>query len=247
MVKDRVFALDELRGVMLIAIVLYHLGYDIAMFTPISLDWFWGDTVSTLRYFAAGSLMFVSGISCSLSRSNLRRGLRIFGLGLVITVVSLLLMPSQMILFGVLHYFGVMIVLFALIRPVLDAISPIWGGVSCALLFYLTYTIPDGYAQFLWYKLPMPKLLYDLGGLFWLGFPKAGFISSDYYPLLPWGWLLLLGGFVGIYCKRYGFPRWSVQRRSTVLSVIGKNTMIIYLVHQPIILGVLFLLGAITA
>lgn len=245
MVKDRVYALDELRGLMLIAIVLYHLGYDLAVFTPLQMDWFWGGAVSLLRYIAAATLMVVSGVSCSLSRSNLRRGLRIFGLGLLITAASHLAMPEQMIVFGVLHYFGVMILLFWLARPLIEAIPPLWGGAACLLLFYLSYPIPSGYAQLLHLRLPLPSSLYDWGGLFWLGLPAQGFVSSDYYPLLPWGWLFLLGGFIGLYCKRHGFPRWSTQQRSQILSIIGKNTMLIYLVHQPLFLGLLYLLGGV--
>lgn len=244
MVKDRVYALDELRGLMLIAIVLYHLGYDLAMFTSLKMDWFWGDTVSILRYISAGTLMAVSGVSCSLSRSNFKRGLKIFGLGLVITAASYFAMPDQVIVFGVLHYFGTMILLFWLARPLIEAIPPLWGGAACILLFYLTYHIPSGYVQFLQFKLALPSFLYNWGGLFWLGMPSQGFISSDYYPLLPWSWLFLLGAFIGLYCKQHGFPRWSTRQRSSMLSSIGKNTMVIYLVHQPLFLGLLFLFGA---
>lgn len=242
-IKERVYALDELRGLMLIAIMLYHLGYDLAVFTPLGMDWFWGNTVSILRYISAGTLMAVSGVSCSLSRNNFKRGLRIFGLGLLITAVSYVAMPTQMILFGVLHYFGAMILLFWLVRPLIEAIPPLWGGAASILLFYISYPVPQGHLQLLSYRLALPEALYRWGGLFWLGMPSANFLSSDYYPLLPWGWLFLLGGFVGLYCKQHGFPRWSTERRSRLLALIGKNTMILYLLHQPILLGLLFLLG----
>lgn len=244
-VKERIYSLDEIRGVMLIGIVLYHLGYDLALFTKLPMDWFWGGFVSTIRYIMAGTFMVVSGVSCSLSRSNLRRGIKTFCFAMVLTAATFFAMPEQIITFGVLHYFGVMTVIFALTKHILTKINPFVGMAISTMLFYLTYNIPSGFIQIFTLRVNLPSWLYGTKFLFWLGLPNSSFLSSDYYPILPWGWLFMLGGFMGMYFKKNGFPRWSMEPRSRFLGLIGKQTLIIYLVHQPIFLGLMWLFGLI--
>ena len=91
---------------MMIFVVLYHLGYDLAAIFGIDMPWFWNWPVQTFRDFMTGVLIVVSGFSCCLSKSNLKRGLMIFAIAMLLTAVTAAAMPSELILFGVLHFYG---------------------------------------------------------------------------------------------------------------------------------------------
>ena len=86
----RVHLMDELRGVLIIGVVLYHLLYDLAVLFPVGIPWMFSDWMNSVRNICAGALIVVSGISCHYTRSNWRRGLRAFGLGMLLTVVTAL-------------------------------------------------------------------------------------------------------------------------------------------------------------
>ena len=66
----------------------------------------------------AGVFVFVSGMVCNISRSNLRRGLKTFALGMALTLGTLLAMPDQLIAFGILHFMGAAMLLFAIVLTI---------------------------------------------------------------------------------------------------------------------------------
>jgi uncharacterized membrane protein len=84
--------------------------------------------------------------------------------------------------------------------------------------------------------------------LLWLGIRQMGRYMVDYYPLLPWFGVALLGVFFGLTLYPGGRPRFELADLSPkfplpALTFLGRNSLVIYLVHQPIILGALILLG----
>ncbi len=91
----RVHLMDELRGVLILGVVLYHLLYDLAVLFPVGIPWMFSPWMDQARNVCTGSLIVISGISCHYARSNLRRGLRTFGWGMLLTVVTGLVIPSQ--------------------------------------------------------------------------------------------------------------------------------------------------------
>ena len=238
----RVHLMDELRGVLIIGVVLYHLLYDLAVLFPVGIPWMFDPWMNHARNVCTGSLIVISGISCLYSRSNLRRGLRTFGLGLLLSLVTGIFMPSQFILFGILHFFGASMMLYALLRPLLERIPAIPGIVGCVLLFCLTWNVYSGYVNILGYTLHLPDFLYNKPLLFPVGFACQGLSSADYYPLLPWSFLFFAGSFFGRYVRAGKLPEFCYQSHFPWLSRLGSHTLIIYLVHQPVIYGVLTLL-----
>lgn len=235
--------LDEVRGILILLVCLYHLGYDLAAVFGLSMPWFFGSAVSLLRDGGAGLLMALSGVSCHLSRSNARRGAKTFALGMLLTAVTFAVMPSQRIVFGILHYFGLCMMLYAAGAKLLERVPPIVGAAVSAVLFAVTRPIGAGT---LWLPavglVRLPAGLYQSRFLFWLGFPAAGFFSADYYPLIPWGFLFLFGVFLGAYWKQNGFPRCFYADRAPYLAWAGRHTLIIYLLHQPLLYGGLLLI-----
>ncbi len=238
----RVHLMDELRGVLIIGVVLYHLLYDLAVLFPVGIPWMFSDWMNSVRNICAGALIVVSGISCHYTRSNWRRGLRAFGLGMLLTVVTALFIPSQLILFGILHFFGSMMMLYALLRPLLEKVPTMAGLLGSTLLFFLTWPIFSGFIRVLGVTVYLPEFLYNKPLLFPLGFACQGIASADYYPLIPWGFLFLAGSFFGRYVRAGRLPEFCYRSHLPLLARIGNHTMLIYLVHQPVIYGLLALI-----
>lgn len=238
----RVHLMDELRGVLIIGVVLYHLLYDLAVLFPVGIPWMFSDWMNSVRNICAGALIVVSGISCHYTRSNWRRGLRAFGLGMLLTVVTALFIPSQLILFGILHFFGSMMMLYALLQPLLEKVPTMAGLLGSTLLFFLTWPIFSGFIRVLGVTVYLPEFLYNKPLLFPLGFACQGIASADYYPLIPWGFLFLAGSFFGRYVRAGRLPEFCYRSHLPFLAWIGNHTMLIYLVHQPVIYGLLALI-----
>ena len=225
--KKRYHLLDMIRGICIIYVVLYHALYNLSEVFGGHYGFFYSDWMETIRICFVGTLMILSGISGSLTRSNFRRGLRTLGGGLLVTAVTAMAMPSQMITFGILHFFGCCMLLYAVIRPLTDRMPLAIGAVSSFVLFFLTrnlYSTVTG----------MPKLFV----LFALGF-RTGHTSADYYPMIPWVFVFLAGCFLGRLFARGDVPEIFEKDPVPALSLLGRHTLLIYLLHQPVIYGVM--------
>lgn len=244
--SGRIGLIDELRGFILLLMLFYHAVYDLVAIFGADIPWFysfWGDA---LQKYIASHFVVISGLSCRLSRNNLKRGLAAFLLAMAMTAVTLIVMPEQRVLFGVLHMLAVCMVLFALLRPLLDRIPTALGAPLFVGIFILTSYVPRGWLGFPPFITALPLSLYQSKWLFWLGFPNAGFFSSDYFPLIPWLFLFLAGTFLGVYAKKGQFPKAAYPTRIPWLAAIGRHTLIIYLLHQPITYGLLWIFFKLT-
>lgn len=238
--KKRIEILDVLRGILIILVVLYHLFYDLDGIFGVALPFFRTEWFETFRNCFVGMLILISGISCNLSRSNIRRGVRTLLCGMVITAVTFLFLPQERIVFGVLHFFGVSMILYGLFEKGIDRI-PMWCGfVFSMLLFLLTQNLYYGFFGIgsigIRFSFPFQNLF-----TFILGF-SAKIYSSDYYPIMPWFFLFLAGGFLGRDIKKRNLPGICYNCGFKWLQFIGRHTLMIYMVHQPLIYGILSLI-----
>lgn len=80
-----------------------------------------------------------------------------------------------------------------------------------------------------------------MGFLFPLGLHPLIFASADYYPLLPWIFLFLAGYWLGVAFLQRRAPEFCYREHLSALGWIGRHALIIYLVHQPVVYGVLWL------
>ena len=78
--------------------------------------------------------------------------------------------------------------------------------------------------------------------LYPLGFPGPGFSSADYFPLLPWLFLFLVGAALGGWCLDHRESRLLTAPLPRALTFPGRRSLLIYLLHQPVLYGVSFLL-----
>jgi uncharacterized membrane protein len=238
----RLWEVDTVRGIAIILMICYHLIFDLSYFGAYS-----GYMLSTPWQIFARSIgstfIFVLGVSLTLRYNRLKpkldqkqlfqkfllRGAKIFGWGMVVTVVTYFLLGYGFVVFGILHLLGLSTIL---VYPFLRSrwVSLVAGIVVIGLGIYI--------ARF---TSPSPWLL-------WLGVRQVGRYMVDYYPILPWFGIALLGVFVGLTLYPAGTPRFTLPDLSPKapirgLTFLGRHSLLIYLIHQPILLAILLLVG----
>jgi hypothetical protein len=125
----------------------------------------------------------------------------------------------------------------------IDKINPIVGMAVSAALFAVFYSVSAH--SLLFGLIKLPEALYKTNYLMPLGFYNSSFVSADYFAILPWLFMFLFGAFLGKYAKGGAFPSWTYKKRCKPLAFIGRNSLWFYLAHQPIIYGILFIIGII--
>jgi uncharacterized membrane protein len=180
--------------------------------------------------FFAGLFVVLSGISSTLSRGNTRRALKLLGLSILVTAATYIFDSSSAVYFGILHCLAACILIYGLTleksRPQTCAAAAV---VVLGLSIVLAFIMKKAPVRFDW-LLPF-------------GIHSRTYASFDYFPLLPWFSVFLAGTVMGksIYApKRSLIPK---RLPPTLLNVAGRHSLLIYIVHQPIILAVLWILG----
>ncbi len=235
--NKRIYALDEIRGVFYILMALYHLLYDLQFIFGVDVPLFVSVGMRLQPLIPLG-FCIITGISCNLTRHNLLRGFKVFGCGLLVTAATYIFMPDMFVAFGVLSMLGVSLVIIGLLSHVLHDLPPLPTTIASAVFFVALYVLV--------YVLPTPVFItnssyFESGALFLVGFPAPGFVSADYFPLLPWLFAVVFGHSLGrIILPK--LPQWTYQKHSTPLTFLGKHGLIFYILHQPVIYGILHLI-----
>ena len=109
------------------------------------------------------------------------------------------------------------------------------------LCFLLTRNVNEGMLGFEKFQLiELPQRWYCNMFTTYLGFPGPGFFSTDYFSLIPWFFLFVTGYFIyGIFKKKKWLNSTLLDWNCRPLSFVGRNTLFIYLIHQPVIYGIL--------
>ena len=238
--KNRVGFLDELRGFAIICMVIYHLMYNLKFIFGVDVPIFFDSWFYIVQTIYAGMFIFISGIVCNYSHNNLKRGAQCFFIAMVFTFVTAFVMPGSPDMFGVLHCLGICMMIYGLSEKALVKLPSFLGIIICVFLFMLTYDFHRGYsgiAGLLRFK--MPSELYSTSVLFPLGFPRSGFSSLDYFPLLPWLFLFIAGSFFGVYVKKGLMPAFFYKTHIKFFAAAGRYSLWIYVLHQVIIYPVL--------
>ncbi|MGA9097376.1 MAG: heparan-alpha-glucosaminide N-acetyltransferase, partial [Methanotrichaceae archaeon] len=193
--KGRFWEIDLIRGLAVVMMVLFHLAYDLSFFGIYALDiysgfWFYFAriTASIFILLVGVSLVLFASRSVNNGQGELRikllkRGTKIFSLGLGITAITYILIGKGFIIFGVLHFIGLSIILA---YPFLNfkKLNMVMGVIIIAVGLYLQ------------------NFAFGFPWLLWLGLSPMGFYTVDYFPLLPWFGLVLIGIYLGnaLYC-----------------------------------------------
>jgi uncharacterized membrane protein len=237
---SRLWEIDSARGIAILMMVIFHMVYDLSFFSmyPVNVaTGFWRN----FAYVTASLFLLVVGVSLVVSHDRalstlsgfplakkfLIRGAGIFALGLLVTIATWLYLHEGFVVFGILHLIGVSV-----------ALSPLffrfgkWNialGLACILIGFLISGMSG------------PAFLLPLGIM------PPGFTSVDYTPLFPWFGLVLIGLGLGSYLYAGGVRQFSLRPLPDIfvapLSLLGRHSLVIYLVHQPVII---LLLGLVT-
>ena len=243
--REKRFALiDALRGLALLNMLAMHFLYDVNVVFGREPGWYLRPGVHLWQQYICWSFILIAGFAFPWGRrKNLRRGLLLNACGLLITAVTLLFLPEEAIWFGILNFLGCAILLTIPFERGLKKLPPLLGLLLFFLLFLLFRHVESGVLAldgFL--RMRLPQALYRFRWLAPLGFPDAGFRSSDYFPMLPWYFLFLCG----FELHRIVMPRPALRRllqtRIPLLSAVGRRTLLVYMLHQPILYGLCLLL-----
>jgi len=263
--SNRFWEIDTLRGVAIVMMIIFHLMWDL---------WFFGVRPETVLY--AGfwkyfqrtiPILFLSlaGISLTLSyrfairtRGNkkglfkkfLLRGLKVFGLGMLITI-AVWAAGTGYVHFGILHLIGFSIIAaypflrYRWINFVLWILFVIGG-------YFLQDLRIDALASLAGYDSAAVSFLNaNPAWIAWLGLTPRGYVPVDYFPVIPWFGVVLLGVFLGntFYTtegRTFYLPDYSNWLPMRFLSFLGRHSLVIYVIHQPILIATLYLLGIIS-
>lgn len=218
MVDRRISDVDYLRFTAIMLMIIFHFSYDLNSFMNIKVNY----TALPLNFIgklSAFLFIFVSGVSCSMSRRPCKKGLQVLSLGMGITAVTFVFFRDEYIRFGILHLLGISMILGCAVRK----LNPFIIAVAAAIIWPL-----GAYLNSLTVKtfmlLPF-GLMYD------------GFITMDYYPLLPYFSLFLFG----IVMYKLWFKKGvSFTREAGFIKAVSSKSLWIYIIHQPVIVGIMY-------
>jgi uncharacterized membrane protein len=238
----RFWEVDLLRGCAIVLMVLYHLVFDLNYFAVYDIIVSSGFWLAVARLSASLFLLLV-GLSLTLSHSRarmlgredeyfsrlLKRSAWILGLALGVSIVTYFFIGRGFIVFGILHLIGLSLLLaYPFLR--LRRASFIFG-----LLFIL-------------FGIYVQNIIVEFPWLLWLGLAPHDFYSVDYFPFFPWFGVILMGMGLGSllypgYLRRISMPDFAGSSLVRGLSFLGRNSLAVYLVHQPVIIAFLYLSG----
>lgn len=191
--STRYALLDELRGLDLISMMLYHGTWDAVYLFGVAVPWYAGTPGRLWQQSICWGFILLSGFCLPMGHHPVKRGATVFGAGALVTAVTLLFMPENVVLFGVLTLLGSAMILTGLLEKALQKVPPVAGFLVSFALFALTYHTMDGYWGLGALRWLLPRGLYANCFTAYLGFYPLGFFSTDYFPLLPWLFLFWAG------------------------------------------------------
>ncbi|HKM04862.1 MAG TPA: heparan-alpha-glucosaminide N-acetyltransferase domain-containing protein [Lachnospiraceae bacterium] len=245
-VSKRYHLLDSVRGVTMLSMILYHATYDLVYLYNVTLGWF----DSLLGYAWQQSIcwifIFLSGMCWSLNSHPLKRGLLVSSLGILISFTTSIFLPDQLILFGILTFMGMTTLLMIPLHKLFIKMNPILGAFFSFLFFFLVRNLNNGFLGFEnLHILKIPNIFYKIPLLFMIGLPSSSFRSFDYFSLFPWIFLYTAGFFTWNSIKDNNVILKLFTCRFYPIEVIGKHTLSIYMLHQPILIGIFELVNAV--
>ena len=241
--SSRFIELDFLRGFAIIFMIIIHLMWDLAYFDIYPLN----QTLQNTNVIVQVMFFTLVGICLSINYNKtkerfkkelylhlIRRGLWIFILGMAITLATSILIPERPVLFGVLHCIGICVILSTPFLKLKKYNFPIASAMILIGIMIGMFTVEN------------PTALHLL-----IGLHPADFWSHtiDYFPLFPWLGVCLLGVVIGNVLYNGNERKIKIPNISKhipvspikAFSLVGKHSLVIYLVHQPIITGLLLL------
>lgn len=242
--KKRYKKLDEIRGLALLNMIAFHAAWDLVYIYGVNWRWYrsygahvWQQGICWTFILLSG---FCAGIGHAPGGRMLKRGAFVFLCGAAITAATLVAMPQNRVVFGVLTLIGSCMLIAGFLGKFLAKIPPPAGMAAGAFLFAVTRNVNDGWLGFeKWDLCRVPAALYRNFFTAYLGFPQKGFFSTDYFSLVPWVFLFMAGYFAARYFGEKNLMRHFEKGVSRPLGRLGRHSLLVYMAHQPAIYLVL--------
>lgn len=251
--------LDLIRGISLVSMIFYHASWDLVRTFGVPWPWFDSAGAEIWQKSICWTFILLSGICWPLGHHPLKRGLIVSACGGLITFFTVVFMPEDTIIFGILTLIGASMLLMIPLDRLLRKMNPAAGAALSFFLFLVFFHLNSqvisifGKVLYVW-----PEKLFH--GLFmtFLGFQEQGFYSVDYFSILPWTLLFVTGYFL---CRAAEKRNGRKQKEAsagragneslrgprllhlsfTPLNFFGRHSLLIYMLHQPIVYGILWL------
>ncbi len=233
--------LDSVRGLTLLSMTAYHAMWDLVYLFGAPFAWYGTQIGYVWQQSICWTFILLSGFCWGLGKNRLKRGLIVFAGGFVVTLATLLLMPENRVVFGVLTFLGTSMLLQILLEPFCKRCPSIVGMIAAFFLFVFLKDVNQGYFGIgAWKRMEMPQWLYANFATTFLGFPSRDFFSTDYFSLFPWYFLFLTGYFLLRFMQEKDLLHKLPDIHIAPLEWIGRHSLVIYMLHQPIVYGVLY-------
>ena len=236
--SDRFGEIDLLRTLAILLMIVYHTAYDLSAYYSLPIDPMHGGWLLLERATAHLFLLLV-GISFAISWGKMekngktlaarmkrivRRALGIFFCAMLVSLATFVVDPHTYVRFGVLHLIAVSVLLLPIFMSLRE-----WNFLLAVIVILATPFIVS---------IPVATPL-----LLPLGLAPPSFASVDYFPLFPWFGTVMIGAGLGNLLYNRALLRWHVllsRRWQRMITFPGRHSLLLYLIHQPIILGVLW-------
>ena len=234
--KTRIWELDAFRGLCILGMVIVHFLYDLTELYRI-IDWSYPAWFSFIKDWGGVLFLLLSGICVTLGSRHIQRGFTVFSCGMACTLATfgmyaLGMADSGMVIwFGVLHCLGACMLLWGCFQRLpAGALLSLGAGLASLGLY-------------------LGNIRTDHPWLIPLGIMTPGFVSADYFPLLPNLGFFLTGAFLGktLYRRKESLlPRVDPERGIfPFLRLCGRYSLPVYLLHQPVLTAIFSLWGLI--
>ena len=228
----RIRGIDALRGIAIVAMVAYHFAFDLAYFRITTSNFYRDPFWLHSRTAILSSFLLLAGVSLVLAERDdtgrarfWRHVARIAACAIAVSAASYLAFPRSFIWFGVLHAIALSLIL---VRPL--ASRP-WIALALGIAIVVAGN-----------TLASPA--FDQRALGWIGFATVKPITEDYVPLAPWTGVMLIGIAAGHALVRNQFRVIApLTRLPAVLAWLGRHSLAVYMLHQPILLGALWIVA----
>ena len=231
---QRLVLIDALRGVAIAMMVIYHFCYDLTYFKLYQFDFYNDPFWLNFRNFIVGSFVFIVGVSFSLAMQKginwpayKKRLAILIACAMGISLLTYFMFPGRTIFFGILHFIAFASVLALLFRKLYWSNLLIGAGIIVAALTIKSTMFNDNW-------------------LVWIGFYTQKPATEDFASVFPWFGIVLIGMFAGKYLlkntrlKKFAsdYPK---GNSCNGLLFAGRNSLLIYMIHQPVLMATLYL------
>jgi uncharacterized membrane protein len=227
--RVRFNVIDGLRGFAICLMLVYHFAFDLAWLRVVRADFNHDTFWLAFRAIIVTLFLALVGVSLVLAkrahpgpRPFWRRVALIAGCAVLVTIASYLTFPQTFITFGILHCIALSSILA---RPLVDSPRLAFAAGVAIVALGLTVHLP----------------LFDTPWLNWVGMMTHKPPTEDYVPLFPWLGVALIGIALGTMALSRERRRVDAASRLTPgwLAWLGRHSLLIYMVHQPVLIGVL--------